>query len=84
MVVIYDPRRVGKTTLLKKYLDDKTEFLFVTGEDIFVREHLSSSSFGNDFKWGTADTRMQKLWRETYPNASFECINKINYIEFVE
>lgn len=44
VVVIYGPRRVGKTTLLKKYLEDKTEYLFVTGEDIFVHEYLSSNS----------------------------------------
>jgi len=44
VVVIYGPRRVGKTTLLKKYLEDKQDYLFVTGEDIFVHEFLSSSS----------------------------------------
>ena len=43
-VVIYGPRRVGKTTLLKKYLEDKQNYLFVTGEDIFVQEFLSSHS----------------------------------------
>lgn len=44
VVVIYGPRRVGKTTLLKKYLEDKQDYLFVTGEDIFVHEFLSSNS----------------------------------------
>ena len=44
VVVIYGPRRVGKTTLLKKYLEDKENYLFVTGEDIFVHEFLSSQS----------------------------------------
>lgn len=44
VVVIYGPRRVGKTTLLKKYLEGKENALFVTGEDVFVREFLSSSS----------------------------------------
>jgi predicted AAA+ superfamily ATPase len=44
VVIIYGPRRVGKTTLLKKYLEDKNDYLFVTGEDIFVHEALSSSS----------------------------------------
>jgi predicted AAA+ superfamily ATPase len=44
VIVIYGPRRVGKTTLLKKYLEDKQDYLFVTGEDIFVHEFLSSNS----------------------------------------
>ncbi len=46
VVVIYGPRRVGKTTLLKKYLEEKNkeDYLFVTGDDIFVHEFLSSSS----------------------------------------
>jgi uncharacterized protein len=44
VVVVYGARRVGKTTLLKKYLEDKQDYLFVTGEDIFVHEFLSSGS----------------------------------------
>lgn len=44
VVVIYGARRVGKTTLLKKYLEGKKDYLFVTGEDIFVHEFLSSNS----------------------------------------
>ena len=44
VVVIYGARRVGKTTLLEKYLEDKQDYLFVTGEDIFVQEFLSSGS----------------------------------------
>ncbi len=44
VVVIFGPRRVGKTTLLKKYLENETDYLFVTGEDIFVRDFLASGS----------------------------------------
>lgn len=44
VVIIYGPRRVGKTTLIKKYLDGEKDYLFVTGEDVFVREFLSSGS----------------------------------------
>jgi len=44
VVIIYGPRRVGKTTLLKKYLETEENFLFVTGEDIFIRDFLSSES----------------------------------------
>jgi len=47
VVVIYGPRRCGKTTLLKKFLDGlpkNEKSLYVNGEDIFVREYLSSES----------------------------------------
>ena len=44
VTVIYGPRRVGKTTLLKKYLKGKENYLFVTGEEILVSEALSSTS----------------------------------------
>jgi len=45
VVVIYGPRRVGKTTLLKKFLESIDEqFLFVNGDDIVVRQYLESQS----------------------------------------
>lgn len=44
VVIIYGPRRVGKTTLLKKFLENEHDYIFVTGEDIFVIDFLSSNS----------------------------------------
>lgn len=44
VIIIYGPRRVGKTTLLKKFLENEKDYLFVSGEDIFIREFLSSNS----------------------------------------
>jgi len=46
VVVIYGARRVGKTTLLQKFLEneDKTKVLFVNGDDIMVRHYLESQS----------------------------------------
>lgn len=45
VIVIYGPRRCGKTTLLKKFLERVSEkYLFVNGEDIFVQEQLNSQS----------------------------------------
>lgn len=44
-VIIYGPRRCGKTTLLNKFTEKtKEEYLFVSGEDITVQEYLSSQS----------------------------------------
>ncbi len=44
-VIVYGPRRCGKTTLLKHYLKQETpEALYVSGEDITVQDFLSSRS----------------------------------------
>lgn len=43
--IIYGARRVGKTTLLEKFLENTNEkYLFVTGDDISVRDYLESQS----------------------------------------
>lgn len=44
VIIVYGPRRVGKTTLLKKFLENAQDVLFVSGEDIFVQDYLSSRS----------------------------------------
>ena len=44
-IIVYGPRRCGKTTLLQHLLKDiKEESLFVSGEDITVKDYLSSQS----------------------------------------
>lgn len=44
VLVIYGPRRIGKTTLLNKYLDNAKNYLLTNGEDIYVQDFLSSQS----------------------------------------
>lgn len=45
VVVIYGPRRCGKTTLINKFLEKTMEkYLLVSGDDITVQEYLSSQS----------------------------------------
>ena len=44
VVVIYGPRRVGKTTLLEKYLENETDYLFVTGEDLLFQRSFPNQS----------------------------------------
>lgn len=44
-VIVYGPRRCGKTTLLKEMLKGmQEEYLFVNGEDITIHDYLSSQS----------------------------------------
>lgn len=48
VIIIYGARRVGKTTLLHKFLEEQKEsqekILFVNGDDIIVRQFLESQS----------------------------------------
>ena len=45
VVVLYGPRQVGKTTLLRRYVrEHDPEALFVSGEDLSIRQHLESRS----------------------------------------
>lgn len=45
VTIIYGPRRVGKTTLLRQFIQHhRGRVLFVTGEDVGVREYLESQS----------------------------------------
>jgi hypothetical protein len=45
VIILYGPRRSGKTTLLKKFLEGVREnHLYLNGEDIFVQQELSSQS----------------------------------------
>jgi predicted AAA+ superfamily ATPase len=46
VLIIYGPRRVGKTTLLRNFLDNtKAKYRLDTGENVFVQEVLSSNNF---------------------------------------
>jgi predicted AAA+ superfamily ATPase len=44
-VIIYGPRRCGKTTLLKKFLETAQEkYILASGEDITIQDYLASCS----------------------------------------
>ncbi|OEU64053.1 MAG: AAA family ATPase [Desulfobacterales bacterium PC51MH44] len=49
VIVIYGARQVGKTTLLRKFIEnlDKEAVLFVNGDDITARQFLESQSIEN-------------------------------------
>ena len=44
VVILYGPRRVGKSTLIQKYLESQSAYLMAQGDDIFTQEILSSQS----------------------------------------
>lgn len=69
VVVVYGARRVGKTTLLKKFLEkkDNTGVLFVNGDDIVARQYLESQS-------------IDKL-RDFVGNAALLVVDEAQYVE---
>ena len=67
VAILYGPRRVGKTTLLKKYLEScDQQALLVNGDDIPVREYLQSQS-------------IEKL-REFVGNQSLLVVDEAQYV----
>jgi predicted AAA+ superfamily ATPase len=45
-------------------------------------EEREGKLFGYEFKWNNT-ARPPPLWVDTYPEASFECINSTNYLSFI-
>lgn len=48
----------------------------------FVEER-DGKLFGYEFKWKVKNTKIQQEWLNTYDNASFEVINKENFLQFI-
>ena len=46
-------------------------------------EERDGTLFGFEFKWGRKKPKAPKAWVTTYPNATFEIINKENFTDFV-
>jgi hypothetical protein len=46
-------------------------------------EQRDGALFGYEFKWKNT-VKAPPLWKETYPEATFECINNENYLPFVQ
>ena len=55
---------------------DKKEVDFV--------EERNGKLYGYEFKWNPKKTKIQKEWLNTYANASFEIINKDNFLAWLE
>jgi uncharacterized protein len=39
--------------------------------------------FGFEMKWGTAVGRPPKEWLKAYPNATWQIVNRQNYLELI-
>ena len=47
-------------------------------------EEREGSLFGYEFKWQESKVKIPTQWKSTYPNASFEVINKENFERWLE
>ena len=54
-----------------------------TGAELDYIEEGMQKLAGFEFKFGQKISKPPKSWQENYPNATFECINKSNFIEFL-
>jgi predicted AAA+ superfamily ATPase len=54
-----------------------------TGKEIDFVEEREGKLFGYEIKWGAARAKPPKEWIEAYPNATWQLINRQNYLELI-
>lgn len=54
-----------------------------SGQEVDFVEEREGKLFGYEFKWSETKVKQPKLWLDTYPQASFEVVNKDNYLDFI-
>ncbi|MBN1374321.1 ATP-binding protein [Candidatus Dojkabacteria bacterium] len=52
-------------------------------QEIDLVEENSGKLFGYEFKWNDKKVKPPKLWLETYSEASFNLVNRDNYLDFI-
>jgi predicted AAA+ superfamily ATPase len=53
------------------------------GAEVDWVEEKEGKLFGYEFKFSAKTAKMPKAWGETYPEASFEVVNRENYLDWV-
>ncbi|MCX6696532.1 MAG: ATP-binding protein [Methanoregula sp.] len=71
----------------------RQEYLLEQGNNYFWRtynqreidfvEERRGKLFGFEMKWGVANVKPPKGWLETYPNSTWQVINRQNYLEMI-
>ncbi len=54
-----------------------------SGKEVNFIEERDGKLFGYEFKWSSKNIKTPKLWLDTYPEASWEIIDKKNYMNFI-
>lgn len=52
-------------------------------QEVDFVEERGGRLFGYEFKWGREQRKSPGLWLQSYENASFEIINRENYLDFI-
>jgi len=52
-------------------------------QEIDLIEERSDSITALDFKWGDKKPGMPGVFKEAYPNAVFEVVNRDNYLSYI-
>lgn len=73
----------------KKYVDYKNLYTTPyfwrthTGSEIDYVEEGKGRLAGYEFKWGSNKTKEPESWKKTYKNATYQLINRENYLDFI-
>ncbi|MEI6411195.1 MAG: ATP-binding protein, partial [Bacteroidota bacterium] len=72
-----------KNTAYQNTLANRYFWRTYTGAELDYIEESGGALRGYEFKWGSKTANAPQTWMENYPEASFECINRENYLDFV-
>ena len=70
----------------QEYLTEQADNYFwrtYTQKEIDLIEEREGKLFGYEMKWGAARAKPPKEWLEAYPNATWQLINRQNYLELI-
>ena len=70
----------------QEYLQEQSSNYFwrtYSQKEIDLVEEREGKLFGYEMKWGAAQTKPPKEWLAAYPNASWQLINRQNYLELI-
>jgi len=70
----------------QEYLQEQSNNYFwrtYSQKEIDLVEEREGKLFGYEMKWGAARTKPPKEWLAAYPNASWQLINRQNYLELI-
>lgn len=54
-----------------------------TGQEIDIIKESNGAITTIECKWQKSDSKIPKLWTETYPESSFKVVHKENYLDFL-
>ncbi len=70
----------------QEYLQEQANNYFwrtYSQKEIDLVEEREGKLFGYEMKWGTTQTKAPKEWLEAYPNATWQLMNRQNYLELI-